>query len=83
MGPIQTVATGPDQVDTARRPGSWESDLLAQLVAGTVGYEITPGELAARRTESVVVPLNVAQLVTRRPGGAGLGTRERHSRPRH
>jgi hypothetical protein len=48
---------------TAGRPGSWESDLLAQLVAGTVGYETTPEELAARRTEPVVVSLNVAQLV--------------------
>jgi len=48
---------------TAGRPESWESDLLAQLVAGTIGYETTPEELAARRTEPVVVPLNVAQLV--------------------
>ncbi len=46
---------------TAGRPGSWESDLLAQLVTGTVGYD--DATLAAHRTEPVVVRLNVAQLV--------------------
>ncbi len=46
---------------TAGRPGSWESDLVDQLVRETVGY----GQelLLAHRTEPVVVPLNVAQLV--------------------
>jgi len=47
---------------TAGRPGSWESDLLAQLVSGTVGYDPSPQELARRRTVPVVVRLNVAQL---------------------
>lgn len=48
---------------TAGRPGSWESDLLAQLVNGTVGPDATLQELAQRRTSPVIVPLNVAQLV--------------------
>lgn len=48
----------------AGRPGSWESDALGQLVYGTVGYDVDPLELAARRTLPVLVPLNVAQLVT-------------------
>lgn len=49
---------------TAGRPGSWESDLLAQLVNGTVGYDSSPQELAQRRTIPVVVRLNVAQFVS-------------------
>lgn len=48
---------------TAGRPGSWESDLLAQLVAGTVGYHPDAELLAAVRTQDVVVRLNVAQLL--------------------
>lgn len=46
---------------TAGRPGSWESDLVDQLVRGTVGF----GQelLLGHRTEPLVVPLNVAQLV--------------------
>ncbi len=49
---------------TAGRPGSWESDALGQLVGGTVGYDADAVELAPRRTLPVLVPLNVAQLVT-------------------
>ena len=49
---------------TAGRPGSWESDALGQLVTGTVGYDADAVELAPRRTVPVLVPLNVAQLVT-------------------
>lgn len=49
---------------TAGRPGSWESDALGQLVAGTVGYDADAVELASRRTLPVLVPLNVAQLLT-------------------
>mgnify|MGYP001582668538 CR=1 FL=1 len=49
---------------TAGRPGSWEADALGQLVTGTVGYDADPVELAPRRTVPVLVPLNVAQLVT-------------------
>lgn len=48
---------------TAGRPGSWESDALGRLVAGTVGYDADALELAPRRTVPVLVPLNVAQLV--------------------
>ena len=48
---------------TAGRAGSWESDALGQLVAGTVGYDADAVELAPRRTLPVLVPLNVAQLV--------------------
>lgn len=52
---------GDVELVTAGRPGSWESDLVDQLVFGTVGY----GQelLLAHRTEPLVVPLNVAQLV--------------------
>ena len=46
---------------TAGRPGSWEADLVHQLIAGTVGYD--DEYLMAHRTEPVRVPLNVAQLV--------------------
>ena len=49
---------------TAGRPGSWESDALGQLVGGTVGYDVDAVELAPLRTVPVLVPLNVAQLVT-------------------
>jgi hypothetical protein len=49
---------------TAGRPGSWESDALGQLVTGTVGYDADAVELAPLRTVPVLVPLNVAQLVT-------------------
>lgn len=49
---------------TAGRPGSWESDALGRLVAGTVGYDTDAVELAPRRTVPVRVPLNVAQLLT-------------------
>ena len=54
---------GSTQRITAGRPGSWESDLLAQLVHGTVGWDPTPPDLAQWRTIPVVVRLNVAQLV--------------------
>ncbi|GAB3751258.1 hypothetical protein [Microlunatus parietis] len=46
---------------TAGRPGSWESNLVEQLVTGTVGWD---GEyLLQHRTEPVRVPLNVPELV--------------------
>lgn len=53
LGDVELVTIG--------RPGSWESDLVDQLVRGTVGY----GQelLLAHRTDPLVVPLNVAQLV--------------------
>lgn len=49
---------------TAGRSGSWESAALGQLVGGTVGYDADAVELAPRRTVPVLVPLNVAQLVS-------------------
>lgn len=60
---LGAVAANLGDVDlvTAGRPGSWESDLVDQLVRQTVGF----GQelLLAHRTDPVVVPLNVAQLV--------------------
>lgn len=61
---------------TAGRPGSWESDALGQLVAGTVGYDADPVVLAPRRTLPVIVPLNVAQLVTEAYQDAPTAQRE-------
>lgn len=60
---LAAVAANLGDVDlvTAGRPGSWESDLVDQLVRGAVGWD--PEHLVARRTEPVVVPLNVAELV--------------------
>lgn len=46
---------------TAGRPGSWEADLVNQLIAGTVGYD--DEYLLQHRTEPVRVTLNVAHLV--------------------
>lgn len=45
---------------TAGRPGSWEADLVSQLLRGTVGY--TDDDLLRHRTEPVIVPLNVPCL---------------------
>ena len=60
---LGAVAANLGDVDlvTAGRPGSWESDLVDQLVRQTVGF----GQelLLAHRTEPLVIPLNVAQLV--------------------
>ena len=53
---------GPNRV-TAGRPGSWEASHVEGLLAGTLGYDITTEALTAYRTEPVLVPLNVAQLV--------------------
>jgi hypothetical protein len=47
----------------AGRPGSWEADLVHRLVGGTVGYDQDAEVLARYRTEPVVVPLNVHQLM--------------------
>lgn len=60
---LGAVAANLGTVDlvTAGRPGSWESSLVEQLIHGTVGYD--DALLLERRTEPVVVPLNVAQLV--------------------
>ena len=60
---LGAVAANLGTVDlvTAGRPGSWESSLVEQLLYGTVGYD--DALLLERRTEPVVVPLNVAKLV--------------------
>lgn len=68
----------------AGRAGSWEADLVGSLINGTVPDE--PDELARHRTEPVVVPLNVAELVEGRHQGTGLddalaAVTERHAEP--
>ncbi|HYM53067.1 MAG TPA: hypothetical protein VEW45_06275, partial [Candidatus Dormibacteraeota bacterium] len=45
----------------AGRPGSWEADLVEQLLRGTVGWD--EQYLSEHRTEPVVIHLNVARLV--------------------
>ena len=60
VGAVAANLGDPDLV-TAGRPGSWEADLVDQLVRGTVGCD--PARLWQHRVEPVVVPLNVAQLV--------------------
>lgn len=50
----------------AGRPGSWEAELVTQLLTGTVG---THDEwLFEHRTEPVVVPVNVLELSWQLPG---------------
>jgi hypothetical protein len=45
----------------AGRPGSWEAALVRSLVAGTIGDD--PGTLWRARTEPLIVPLNVAEML--------------------
>ena len=47
----------------AGRSGSWEADLVNQLVTGTLGYNPDTADLARRRTEPVTVALDVPGLV--------------------
>lgn len=47
----------------AGRAGSWEAALVDQLIGGTLGYDPDDAELIRRRTEPVLVRLNVASLV--------------------
>lgn len=54
----------------AGRPGSWEAELVAGLVNGTILDE--PDELARRRTATVVVSINVAEIVEDRLNLLGL-----------
>jgi len=64
---------GPDRL-IAGRPGSWESSYVAGLVRGTTGDQ--PDDWAWFRTQPVVVPLNVAELIEdelHHPGLMGLG----------
>lgn len=62
------VAANVGSIDrvTAGRPGSWEADLVGQLLTGTVGADEV--WLYEHRTEPVVVPLNVPELVWDLPG---------------
>lgn len=60
---------------TAGRSGSWEADLVQQLLAGTVGED--EHHLVAYRSEPVVVPLNVAQLASETREDAPETERER------
>jgi hypothetical protein len=46
---------------TAGRPGSWEADLVEQLLTGTVGDR--PEDLVFYRSEPVVIHLNVHRLI--------------------
>ena len=52
---------GATRLVTAGRPGSWEAELVHQLIAGTVGHD--DEYLLSHRTEPVRVTLNVAHLV--------------------
>jgi hypothetical protein len=47
----------------AGRSGSWEAGLVRQLVEGAVGYDQDGAGLALYRTEPVVVPLNVHNIM--------------------
>ena len=63
---------GPDEL-LAGRPGSWEASFLGSLLEGTMGYQ--PQDWLTFRTQPVVVPLNVAELIERgdrHPGLLGL-----------
>ncbi len=67
-----TANTGGIEEVVAGRPGSWEADLVAQLIAGTIGEDPDPTEVARWRTAPVVVRLNVAEYVEDRLGRPGL-----------
>jgi len=64
-GALAAVAGNVGSADriVAGRSGSWEADLVAQLTGGTVGYDQDELALARYRTEPVVVPLNVHELM--------------------
>jgi len=64
---------GPDRL-IAGRPGSWESSYIDGLIRGTMGDQ--PDDWTWFRTQPVVVPLNVAELIEderHHPGLMGLG----------
>lgn len=64
---------GPDQL-LAGRPGSWESSCVDGLVRGTMGSQ--PEDWSWFRTQPIVIPLNVAELIEdelHHPGLMGLG----------
>ena len=63
---------GPDLL-LAARPGSWEAATIYELLVGTMGED--PKGWSRYRTEAVVVPLNVAELIETgdlHPGLLGL-----------
>lgn len=63
---------GPDRL-VADRPGSWESSCLDSLIRGTMGDR--PEDWTWFRTQPIVVPLNVAELIEddlHHPGLMGL-----------
>ena len=58
----------------AGRPGSWESSHVDGLVRGTMGSR--PDDWSWFRTQPIVIPLNVAELIEderHHPGLMGLG----------
>lgn len=64
---------GPDQL-VAGRPGSWECSAIDRLVRGTMGDQ--PDDWTWCRTQPVVIPLNVAELIEdelHHPSLMGLG----------
>lgn len=76
---------GPDQLLTGRS-GSWEAGPVRSLLLGTMGDE--PGAWIRYRTEPIIVPLNVAELIEdgQLPGLLGLecaldARDERHQGP--
>lgn len=48
----------------AGRPSSWEAEALSEFISSTVGYDESIAELAPYRTAPIVLPLNVATLVS-------------------
>lgn len=62
---------GPDQL-LAGRAGSWEADIVRSLLLGTLGDDA--GDWIQSRTEPLVVPLNVSELIEdgQHPGLLGL-----------
>lgn len=63
---------GPERL-LAARPGSWEASHLHALLQGTIGNE--PNDWPTYRTERLLVPVNVAELVENadlHPGLLGL-----------
>lgn len=74
---LAAVAANLGSVDavTAGRPGSWEAGLVHDLLIGTVGEN--PQHLLGHRTEPVVIPLNVDQLVEETQGMPTFSDAER------
>lgn len=73
LGAVAANVSGPDEL-LAGRSGSWEAAHIADLLAGVVGDD--PERLLRLRTEPIVVPLNVDQLVSDAFFGASLAEQE-------